>query len=85
MPDREWVQSDRRTENPRIRKEEDELSSIPGYNKVNWMRRKKVKQFSAPGMDTTSIPLKNPEGVRGGGGSGGGGSEGEDTKWVEGG
>ena len=25
MPDREWVQSDRRTENPGIRKEEDEL------------------------------------------------------------
>ena len=25
MPDREWVQSERRAENPRIRKEEDEI------------------------------------------------------------
>ena len=25
MPDREWVRSERRTENPEIRKEEDEL------------------------------------------------------------
>ena len=30
------------------------------------MGRKKVKQFSAPGSKTSSIPLKNPEGVRGG-------------------
>ena len=29
------------------------------------MRRKKVKQFSAPGSKTSSIPLKNPERVRG--------------------
>ena len=29
------------------------------------MGRKKVKQFSAPCSETASIPLKNPEGVRG--------------------
>ena len=28
------------------------------------MRRNKVYQFSAPGSETPSIPLKNPEGVR---------------------
>ena len=28
------------------------------------MRRNKVLQFSAPGLETPSIPLKNPEGVR---------------------
>ena len=29
------------------------------------MGREKVKQFSAPGSETSSIPLKNPESVRG--------------------
>ena len=29
------------------------------------MERVKVKQFSAPGLKTSSIPLKNPERVRG--------------------
>ena len=29
------------------------------------MGREKVWQFSAPGSETASIPLKNPEGVRG--------------------
>ena len=38
-------------------------------DKVNRMGRKKVKQFSAPGSETASIPLKNLEGVRGGRGS----------------
>ena len=28
------------------------------------MRRNKVLQFSAPGSETSSIPLKNPEGVK---------------------
>ena len=28
------------------------------------MRRNKVYQFSAPGLETPSIPLKNPERVR---------------------
>ena len=28
------------------------------------MRRNKVLQFSAPGYETPSIPLKNPEGVK---------------------
>ena len=54
------------------------------------MGQKKVKQFSAPGSKTSSIPLKNPERIRGGeeaGGKegqpgardgGGGGAEGED-------
>ena len=28
------------------------------------MRRNKVLQFSAPGSETPSIPLTNPEGVR---------------------
>ena len=55
------------------------------------MRRKKVKQFSAPGSETVSIPLKNHEGVRGkeeAGGAerqprardGGEGAEGKNTK-----
>ena len=30
------------------------------------MGPEKVKQFSAPGSKTSSIPLKNPERVRGG-------------------
>ena len=61
------------------------------------MRRNKVLQFSAPGSETPSIPLKNPEGVREGKrkqkvkrnsqkpGAWGGGerAEGEDTKWAE--
>ena len=61
------------------------------------MRRKKVKQFSASGSKTASIPLKNPERVRGGedeaGGEegqpgardGGEGLEGADIKWADGG
>ena len=28
------------------------------------MRRNKVLQFSAPGYETPSIPLKNPQGVK---------------------
>ena len=28
------------------------------------MRRNKMLQFSAPGYETPSIPLKNPEGVK---------------------
>ena len=32
---------------------------------VNEMERKKVKQFSALGSETASIPLKNTEGVGG--------------------
>ena len=28
------------------------------------MRRNKVQQFSAPGSETLSIPLNNPEGVK---------------------
>ena len=35
-------------------------------DKVNRIRRGKVKQFSAPGSKTSSIQLKNPERVRGG-------------------
>ena len=31
---------------------------------VDRVGRKKVKQFSAPGLKTSSIPLKNPERVR---------------------
>ena len=34
-------------------------------DKVNRIRRGKVKQFSAPGSKTSSIQLKNPERVRG--------------------
>ena len=34
------------------------------------MVRKKVKQFSAPGLKTASISLKNPKGVRGRGSMG---------------
>ena len=34
-------------------------------NEVNRMGQKKVKQFSVPGSKTSSIPLKNPERVRG--------------------
>ena len=60
------------------------------------MEQKKVWQFSAPGLKTASIPLKNPEGVRGGEEAGGvegqsgskGGGEGaerqrEETEWEE--
>ena len=60
------------------------------------MRRKKVKQFSASGLKTSSIPLENPERVRGGEEAGGiegqpgardgsEGAEGEDIKWANGG
>ena len=59
------------------------------------MGREKMKQFSAPGSETASIPLKNPEGVRGEGEAGGieeqpeaEGSEGaerEETECAEGG
>ena len=54
-----------------------------------------MKQFSARGSKTSSIPLKNPEKVRGeeaggveghpGTRGGGEGAEGEGTKWAEGG
>ena len=58
------------------------------------MGRKKVKQFSDPGSETASIPVKNPKGVRGekeaegvegkpkvtGGDEG---SEVEETEWAE--
>ena len=50
------------------------------------MRRNKVKQFSAPSLETPSIPLKNPEGVRKGKQEVKRNSqehEGEDTKWAE--
>ena len=33
MPSREWVRSETRAENPRIRKEEEELNWIPGCRK----------------------------------------------------
>ena len=63
------------------------------------MRRKKVKQFSASGSKTSSIPLKNPERVTGekdaegaegaegqpGTRDGGEGAEEEDTKRADGG
>ena len=63
-------------------------------NKVNEMRRNKVLQFSAPGSETPSIPLKNPEGVREGKKKQEvkrttrsmrrcEGAEGEDTKWAK--
>ena len=59
------------------------------------MGQKKVKQFSAPGSKTSSILLKNLDGVTWGeetGGvegqpearDGGEGAEGEDTKWADG-
>ena len=34
-------------------------------NKVNGKRQNKVETFSAPGSETPSIPLKNPERVKG--------------------
>ena len=63
--------------------------------KVDWMGREKVKQFSAPGSETSSIPLKNPERVRGGeeaegvegqpgARNGGEGAEGGDIEWADG-
>ena len=62
-------------------------------DKVNVMGRKKVKQFSAPGSETASIPLESPEGVRGEKEQGlegqprsrgsNVGAEGEDTEWTE--
>ena len=65
-------------------------------DKVDEMGRKKVKSFSAPGSKTSSIPLKNPERVRGGveaGGAeekpgardGGEGAEREDIERADGG
>ena len=50
-----------------------------------------MKQFSAPGWKTSSIPLENPERVRGRGGiegqpgarDGGKGAEGEDIEWAD--
>ena len=58
------------------------------------MGKKNVKQFSAPGSKTSSIPLKNPEKARGrekargvegqsGARDDSEGAEGEDTKWIE--
>ena len=58
-------------------------------DKVDRMGQEKVKQFTAPGSKASSIPLENPERVRGkmkhGGAEGkpeardeGGGEEGED-------
>ena len=54
------------------------------------MEGKKMKQFKAPGSETASVPLKNPEGVRGkeardvegqpGARGGGEGENGEDEK-----
>ena len=65
MPNQEWVRSECRAENPGIRKEEDEVKIVfLDTDKANRMGRKKVSQFSAPGLKTASIPLKNPEGVR---------------------
>ena len=60
---------------------------------TGWDERKS-SSFGAPGFETASIPLKNPEGFTGeeevGGingqskaGDGGEGAEGEDTKWAE--
>ena len=42
MPDREWVRSDRRAENPGIRKEEDELrlDSWIQIRSIGWDERK---------------------------------------------
>ena len=62
MPNREWVQSDRRAENPEIKKEEDELGLY------SWIQ---IRSTGAPGLKTASISLKNPEGVRGGEKAGG--------------
>ena len=50
IPDRESVPSDRRAENPGIRKEEDKFKLDSWIQiRVNGMRRNKVYQFSAPG------------------------------------
>ena len=61
------------------------------------MRQKKMWQFSARCSETTSILLKNPEGVKGreekaggieeqsGAKGGGEGPGGEETEWAEGG
>ena len=43
MPDREWVRSERRAENPEIWKEEDELKLFLDADKVDRVGRKKVK------------------------------------------
>ena len=65
MPDRERVQSDHRAESAGIQKEEDKLKLDSWIRKVKGIRRNKVKKFSAPGSETASILLKNPEGIRG--------------------
>ena len=62
-------------------------------NKVNGMRQKKVFKFSAPGSQTPSILLKNPERVTGeeqaggierqpGARGDGEAAKGKDTKWA---
>ena len=57
--------SDRKAENPGIRKEENKFRLDSWIQKkVNGMRRNKVLQFSAPGLETPSIQLKSPERVK---------------------
>ena len=47
------------------------------------MRQNKVYQFSAPGSETPSIPLKNPERIGGGGGRRGSSQEHEAVVRVQ--
>ncbi len=78
MPDREWVRSDRRVENPGIRKEEDELrlDFWTQIRSTGWDERKCSSLVLVARLETASIPLKNPEGVRG--------EEEAETEWAEG-
>ena len=66
MPNREWVRSERRAENPE-RGRGVKIGFLDA-DKVDRMGRKKVELFSALDSKTSSIPLKNPERVRGWGG-----------------
>ena len=67
MPNREWVRSEcRESRNPE-RGRGVKIGFLDA-DKVDWIGRKKVKYFSAPGLKTSSIPLENPERVRGRGG-----------------
>ena len=64
IPDRESVRSDRRAENPGIRKEEDKLR-LDSWVEIRSTGWDKIK-CSSPVLlvGDPSIPLKNPEGVR---------------------
>ena len=67
MPDREWVGSERRAENPGIQKEEDELrlDSWIQIRSTGWDERK-LSSLVLPAQRPFSIPLEKSEKVKAG-------------------